>query len=113
MDELRRRRPEIEVKTNLLGEPPGRVYVGPIHYDPPGQGIERWSIFQSLADLLGAPTNHAAESRIRAELRRSEPELLRRVEFDSEAGAVGIYAQDEADIRQLAEVVARLALGAS
>jgi hypothetical protein len=110
-DELRRRRPELELKTHLVGEPEGRVYVGSVHYDPPAAGIEQWSIFQGLADLLGTGTNQAAENRIRAELRRADAELLRRLEFDSEAGAVGIYAASEADIRRVAEVIEAIARG--
>ena len=111
VDELRRRRPELELKTHLSGEPPGRVFVGAVHYDPPAPGIEQWAIFQSLADFLGSSTNRQAERRIRSELRRSDPDLLRRLEFDSEAGAVGIYASSEADIRRVAEVIRSIAEG--
>ncbi len=109
VDELRRRRPDIEVKVHLVGEPEGRVYVGPVHYDPPAPGIEQWSVFQSLAELLETETNHAAESLIRSELRRREPQLVQRLEFDSEAGGVGIYARTENDIRRVAEIIAELA----
>ena len=111
VDELRRRRPELELRTHLVGEPAGRVYVGAVHYDPPAAGIERWSIFQSLADLLGASTNRAAEGRVRRELRRQDADLLRRLEFDSEAGGVGIYAGSEADIRRVAEIIGAIAPG--
>jgi hypothetical protein len=109
IDELRHRRPEVEIMTHLTGEPEGRVYLGPIHVDPPAPGIERWSIFQHLADLLGTATNHDAEKRVRAELRRRDAGLLKRLEFDSEAGGVGIYAATEADIVSVAEAVRDLA----
>ena len=109
VDELRRLRPEVEITTHLTGEPDGRLYVGPIHMDPPIEGIERWSIFQNLADLLGSTTNHDAEKRVRAELRRRDPGLLKRLEFDSESGAVGIYAASEADIRAVADAIRDLA----
>lgn len=105
VEELRRRRPELEIRTHLTGEPEGRVYVGRVHYDPPVGGLERWSIFQSLADLLGTDTNHDAATRVRGELRRRDGALLKRLEFDSEAGAVGIYATTEADIRSVAETI--------
>jgi hypothetical protein len=111
VDELRRRRPDLEVEAFFLGEPDGRVYVGPVHYDPPGDGIEQWIIFQSLADLLGTETNQEAEELIRAELRRRDPALLERLQFDSEAGAVGIYAASEDSIRAAADVIAGLAQG--
>jgi hypothetical protein len=109
IDELRRRRPDIDLEVWLPGEPEGRVHVGPVHYDPPFDGVGRWSILQSLADELGVETNSDAEERIRDELRRRDGALLKRLEFDSEAGAVGIYAADEADIRAVAEVVSELA----
>lgn len=109
IDALRHRRPDVEITTHLAGEPEGRVYVGPIHIDPPAAGIERWSIFQHLADLLGSATNHDAEKRVRAELRRRDPGLLTRLEFDSESGAVGIYAATEADIHAAANAIRDLA----
>ena len=105
VEELRRRPPELELRTNLTGEPEGRGYVGPVHYDPPVEGIEQWTIFQSLADLLRTGTNYDAERRVRGELRRRDGALLRRLAFDSEAGAVGIYASSEADIRSVAEAI--------
>ena len=109
VEELRRQRPELELRTHLTGEPEGRVDVGPVHYDPPVAGIEKWSIFQSLVDVLGTGTNDAAERRTRGEVRRRDPDLLERLEFDSEAGAVGIYAGSEADIRTVAEAIRDLA----
>ena len=109
VDELQRRRPELELKTHLTGEPEGRAYLGPVHYDPPVPGFDQWRIFESLAGLLGTETNHAAERRIRGELRRRDGALLDRLEFDSEAGAVGIYAGSEPDIRAVAQAIADLA----
>lgn len=105
VEELRRRRPELQVQTHLTGEPEERVYVGPVHYDPPVEGIDQWSIFQNLADHLGTETNHEAERRIRAAVRRRDLDLLKRIEFDSEAGAVGVYARTEPDIRAVAEAI--------
>lgn len=106
--ELRRRRPELELEVHLVGEPEGRVYVGPVHYDPPFEGVEQWSIVQSLADLLGRETNSEAEGMVRDELRRRDPDLLRRLQFDSEAGSVGIHAASEADIRAVATLIVGL-----
>jgi len=109
IDELRARRPEIEIDTHLTGEPEGRVYMGAVHYDPPGAGVETWSVFQSLADLLGTSTNADAERLIRAAVRDRDPGLLRRIEFDTEAGAVGIYSTSEEDIQAVARIVGELA----
>jgi hypothetical protein len=113
VDELRRHRPDVEVEAVMFGEPEGRVYVGPVHYDPPFEGIERWSIIQNLADLLGTQTNGEAEELIRDELNRRDGGLMTRLQFDSEAGAVGIYAASEADIRAVAGIIDELARGVS
>lgn len=108
VEELRRRRPEIEVETWLTGDPEGRIHVGPIHCDPPAPGIDHWTIYQDVTTLLGTPTNDDAERRVRAHLRRSDPALLKRLEFDSESGAIAIYASAEADIRGAAEAIVEL-----
>ncbi len=107
--ELRARRPDLEIETHLVGEPAGRTYVGQIHYDPPYAGTSQWSIRQSLADALHTSTNSSAEQRVRQELRKREPGLLERVEFDTESGSVGIYATNERDISRVAEIVSELA----
>ena len=105
IDGLRRRRPDLEIDTHLTGEPAGRVHVGPIHYDPPIEGIDHWSIYQDVHDLLGTPTNDAAERALRRHLKETDPSLLKRLDFDSESGAIGIYAATEDDIRAVAEVL--------
>ena len=105
VDDLRRRRPDLEIDAYLIGEPAGRVHVGPIHYDPPFEGIERWWIYQDVHDVLRAPTNDAAERALRRRLKDADPDLLTRLEFDSESGAIGIYASTEADIRAVAEAL--------
>ena len=109
VDELRRRRPDVEVESHLTGDPPGRVHVGPFHYDPPIEGIPRWSIFQDVSDLLGASTNDGAERALRRALRGRDPELLARLQFDSESGAMGVYAASEEDIRAVVELLRDLA----
>jgi len=108
VDDLRRRRPDLEIDTYLIGEPAGRVHVGPIHYDSPSEGIGRWSIYQDVHDLLGTPTNDVAERLLRRRLKESDPDLLKRLEFDSESGAIGVYAATESDIRAVAEALADL-----
>jgi Leucine-rich repeat (LRR) protein len=108
VDDLRRRRPELDLEIHMVGDPEGRVHVGPVHYEPPFDGVGRWAIYQSLADLLGVEANVQAESRIRAELLRRDPQLLARIQFDSEAGAVGVYAASESDIRAVAGLVRRM-----
>ena len=107
--ELGRGRPDVEVETHLAGEPAGRVHVGPAWYDPPRPGSDRWSILQDLHALLGTEVNDDAERRLRSELRRRDRDLLARLEFDSESGAVGVYAGSEEDIRSVAEAIRDLA----
>jgi hypothetical protein len=105
VDGLRRRRPDLEIDTHLTGEPAGRVHVGPIHYDPPIEGIDRWSLYQDVHDLLGTRTNDAAERLLRRRLKETDPDLLKRLDFDAESGAIGIYAGTEDDIRAVAEAL--------
>jgi len=105
VDDLRRRRPDLEIDAYLIGEPAGRVHVGPIHYDPPIEGLERWWIYQDVHDLLRTPTNDAAERALRRRLKDADPDLLARLEFDTESGAIGIYASTETDIRAVAEAL--------
>jgi hypothetical protein len=105
VDDLRRRRPDLEIETHLIGEPPGRVHIGPIHYDPPADGIDRWWIYQDVHTLLGTSTNDAAERALRRHLKSTDPDLLGRLQFDSESGAIGISAATEDDIRAAAETL--------
>ena len=79
--------------------------VGAVTIWKPGEGLEQWSIFQSLAPDLGLETNYAAESRIKREVKRRDPGLAKRLEWDTEGGAVGVYANSEADIRTVANIV--------
>ncbi len=82
--------------------------VGQVSIHPPVKGVAQWWIFDSFADALRVSTNYAAEKRIRSEIRKADPALLKRVEWDTEAGAVGIYTNAEADIRAVAEILNRL-----
>jgi hypothetical protein len=107
--ELRRRRPDVAVEAHLTGEPRGRGNVGPIHYDAPAEGLAQWRILQDVHDLLGASSNADAERRLRAHLRGTDPDLLARLTFDSESGALGVHASTEADIRAVADALAALA----
>ena len=79
--------------------------VGAVTIWKPGEGLEQWSIFQSLAPDLGLETNYAAESRIKREVKRRDPGLAKRLDWDTEGGAVGVYANSEADIRTVANIV--------
>ena len=111
VEKLRIARPDLQIQYR----PPDTRFdalkerVGRITIQKPGAGLEQWSIFEDLASLLGVTTNYAAETRIRREVRKRNPELARRLEWDTEAGAVGCYGNNEADIRIVAEIVNQLA----
>jgi len=112
VEKLRAARPEIEIdyappdpKLQALREQVGKVTI-----QKPGEGLEQWSIFQSLAPGLRLKTNYTAEDRIKKELNKRDPELAKRLDWDTEAEAVGVYANTEADIRAVAELVNELLL---
>jgi hypothetical protein len=86
--------------------------VGNVTIHRPGDGVDEWWIFDSLADALGSPTNYDAEKKIRSAVKRDNRALASRIEWDAEAGAVGIFAAEEADIRRVAEIVNELLVGA-
>ena len=71
----------------------------------PREGLEEWFILISLADELGVATNYQAEQVIKRNLKAENPELLKRLHWDTEAGNVSISAKEEKDIRAVAEVI--------
>ena len=107
VDKLRAARPDLQIEYT----PPDtrfdalREQVGVVTIQRPGAGLEQWSIFQDLASRLRVSTNYAAESRVKREVRKRNPDLAQRLDWDTEAGAVGCYANNEADIRVVANVV--------
>jgi hypothetical protein len=116
IEEFRQRRPDVEVTAHLIGEPEGRIHVGPVNIDHwTVEGLERthpWQIFQDLTRILRRGTNDVAEDRLRATIESDDPRLAERLRWDSEAEAVGVYAMTEADIRAVAAVIIRLSSSA-
>jgi hypothetical protein len=112
---IRAARPDLEV--DYTPPPPRRTdleeRVGGVTINRPGDGVDKWWIFDDLADALGTPTNYAAEKKIQSAVRRQNGELASRLEWDTEAGAVGIFAAGEADIRTVAEIINALMVGAA
>ena len=104
---LRAARPEIELDYTPVDPKWEKLKerLGAITIQKPGEGLTQWSIFESLAERLNLSTNYAAESKIKREVKRRNPEVAKRLDWDTEAGAVGIYADAEADIRVVAEIV--------
>jgi hypothetical protein len=109
VDKLRDARPDLTIEyTPRAGTLRKFEKVGQVTVYPPSEGIETWSIFDNLATALRVQTNYAAEQLIRREVKKISQELLKRLDWDTEAGAVGIYAAAEQDIHTVAEVVNRL-----
>jgi hypothetical protein len=108
VDQLRRARPDLTIEDLDLDRPKAEgksERVGEVTIFHPVEGIAAWSILDDLAEPLGLSTNYAAEKQIREVLRKVAPDVLRRLDFDTEGGNVGIYAKDAADIRSAAAIV--------
>ncbi len=104
---LRKARPDLQVEWTPPNTSTDHLYeqVGAIKIRRPGASLKQWSIFEDLHSLVRVSTNYAAESRIKREVQRRDPESAKRLEWDTEAGAVGCYADTEADIRLVAAIV--------
>jgi len=112
VEALRAARPDIAIHYHYdhypLPDPKREAlkeHLGAVTIWKPGEGLEQWSIFQSLALDLGVATNYAAENRIKREVRQRDPGLAERLDWDTEGRAVGVYAKSEADIRTVANIV--------
>jgi tetratricopeptide (TPR) repeat protein len=87
---------------------PGAEYVGPIRIRDLSAEGHGFSIQQDVAAQIGVASNQDAVAGLQAVLRRRDPMLLRRLEFDSEAGSVGIRAAARDDIRTAAAWLASM-----
>jgi hypothetical protein len=102
---LQAARPDVRLSVAGGQHRPRAIAVGQIDINPPSKAGGRWSIYQDLSALLGVASNPEAERRVWAALARRPDGLLDRVTFDTEADAVGILADKEADIRTVAAVI--------
>jgi hypothetical protein len=107
VDKLRIARPDIEIDRHL---PPAKQAgvvkrVGQITIHGPMGESRQWSIYEELTDGLGVKTNHAAEQALRRTLKKIAPDLLRRVEFDTEGDGVAVLADTKRDIRAVAKIL--------
>lgn len=106
--EFRKARPDVSVKAQQDGGV-ATVSIGPVQVHPPSVGLADWWFLQDLTELLRTDTNAEAEARLQHAIGRRSRDLLARLHFDSEAGGVGVRADSEADIREVADVIAELA----
>jgi tetratricopeptide (TPR) repeat protein len=72
------------------------------------QGGPGWSIRQDVAQEMGVANNRDAEASLQAVLRRRDPLLLSRLEFESELSRVGIVSSSHEDIRAAAAWLASM-----
>jgi hypothetical protein len=105
---FRKARPDVSVEAQRVGGV-ASISIGPVEVHPPSAGLADWWFLQDLTGLLGTDTNAEAEARLQHAIGRRSPDLLVRLSFDSEAGGVGVTAKSEADIREVADVIAELA----
>ncbi|HUQ83197.1 MAG TPA: hypothetical protein VM076_18740 [Gemmatimonadaceae bacterium] len=108
VEALRAARPDVAVAWSAPLNAPGEK-VGVVYVRPPVDGNARWWISEDLTKLLSTSTNADAERRLVHTLRSENPELLARLEFDTEASAVYALAPSRADIIELASFIGRLA----
>jgi hypothetical protein len=110
VDALRAARPGLALEhTPAKPRDPAReLVIGKVTANRPGDGVDTWWIFEDLAAALSVATNYAAEKRLKEAVRSRDPRLVRRLEWDTEAGGVAVHASSEADIRAVAEVITAL-----
>ncbi|HTI38961.1 MAG TPA: hypothetical protein VL484_15455 [Vicinamibacterales bacterium] len=108
IDELRRLRPDIDIRAFRGPGPPAGERVGIVLVRPPAGRSSDWWIRENLASHLSVATNHEAEARVRRAIAAADPALAARLTYDTEADAVCIYGA-EADLREIAGIVTRLA----
>ena len=68
-----------------------------------------WSVWQDLRAVLECDDNHAAEDAVKAEMKRTNPDVLRRIEFDSENDGFAAYVRSRDDLELLAAAIGALA----
>jgi Leucine-rich repeat (LRR) protein len=110
VNKLRVARPDLAIESSSPAAKSNELTerIGQITIRHPGGGMQDWSIYDDLAGALKVETNYAAEQQIRRVMKKIAPDLLRRIDFDTEAGGVGIYAKTEADIRTVASILGGL-----
>lgn len=104
VERLRRQKPGCEIHViPLLPEEVSEIQVGALKI----RRVEKdlWSIIQDLSELLGIENNFAAERAVRQVIRQRDPDLINRLEFDSDADFLALYARSETDIRRVAEII--------
>ena len=79
--------------------------MGQVTIHGPSGELKQWSIYEELTADLGVQTNHAAEQLLKRTLKKIAPDLLRRIDFDTEGDGVVVFAAAETDIRAVAKIL--------
>jgi hypothetical protein len=107
VDALRAARPDLSIEYQAPA--PRRLdleeMVGRVRINKPDGELTKWWIFEDFTQAVGTSTNYGAESKIKQAVKQRDAKLAKRLEWDTEAGAVGIYAANGDDIRAVAEVI--------
>jgi hypothetical protein len=106
--ELRARLPATSIEVVHLGQPGATSPASAAIEVSTLAGSGEWSIFVDVARSLGVADNLAAEAKVRAAIASERPDLMDRLDFDSEPERLSIVGDAEADVRAAAEITARL-----
>ena len=105
LEELRRQRPNLRLRVERPFRPPAPdLVIGAIEVNYLEE-VGVWDIFQDLSGPLGVRSNHEADRLVRKTVRRLDPDLYKRLEFDPEADYSSISTPKEEDIRKVAEII--------
>lgn len=110
--EFQRARPDVEVHYDGISTGAGRplgTKVGMVTIHPPIKGIDKWYVFEDLVGVVGGTGNASVQNRVQRAVQTKDPELLDRLDFDSEADNFCVYAPTEDDIRAVAAIINELA----
>jgi hypothetical protein len=107
VEKLKIARPDLEIEHQEASAKQAGVVelVGQITIRGPVGELKQWSIYADLTTDLDVQTNYAAEQQLKRTLKEVAPDLLRRIDFDTEGDGVAVFAEAEADIRATAKIL--------
>jgi hypothetical protein len=110
VDKLKAARPDMEIDHHLPAPKQAGIVerVGQITIHGPSGELKQWSIYEELTADLGVQTNYAAEQLLKRTLKKIAPDLLRRIDFDTEGDGVAVFAEAETDIRAVAKILTEM-----
>lgn len=103
----RRRKPRWATDVNIVA--PAMPERSPL---VPSRIRGAWTIFGDLRRIVGGQSNYSVEGRVKKALRKKEPTLLKRIEFDSERDAFSARTVSKSDIDVVARTIAEMSVEA-